>query len=100
ERVAYRLVRHSKRLIALSSAIGMSIFLQNFVSLSQGSRDLALPVLINGRWTFGESGGFSATVSAMQITILVATVLALLALSLFIRYSRLGRACRACSEDF
>ncbi|MBO0236621.1 ABC transporter permease subunit, partial [Vibrio parahaemolyticus] len=43
ERVAYRPVRHSKRLIALISAIGMSIFLQNYVSLSQGSRDLALP---------------------------------------------------------
>ena len=42
ERVAYRPVRHSKRLIALISAIGMSIFLQNFVSLSRGSRDLAL----------------------------------------------------------
>lgn len=99
ERVAYRPVRHSKRLIALISAIGMSIFLQNFVSLSQGSRDLALPRLINGRWTFGESGGFSATVSAMQITIWVVTVLAMLALTLFIRYSRMGRACRACAED-
>ena len=43
ERVAYRPVRHSKRLIALISAIGMSIFLQNYVSLSQGSRDLAFP---------------------------------------------------------
>lgn len=99
ERVAYRPVRHSKRLIALISAIGMSIFLQNFVSLSQGSRDLALPGLINGRWTFGESGGFSATVSAMQITIWGVTVLAMLALTLFIRYSRMGRACRACAED-
>ncbi|SPX94442.1 LIV-I protein H [Morganella morganii] len=99
ERVAYRPVRHSKRLIALISAIGMSIFLQNFVSLSQGARDLALPGLINGRWTIGESGGFSATVSAMQITIWVVTVLAMLALTLFIRYSRMGRACRACAED-
>ncbi len=35
ERVAYRPVRSSKRLIALISAIGMSIFLQNYVSLTQ-----------------------------------------------------------------
>lgn len=34
ERVAYRPVRNSKRLIALISAIGMSIFLQNYVSLT------------------------------------------------------------------
>ncbi|EPO5264081.1 high-affinity branched-chain amino acid ABC transporter permease LivH [Providencia rettgeri] len=99
ERVAYRPVRHSKRLIALISAIGMSIFLQNYVSLSQGSRDLALPSLITGQWVLGESDGFEATVTKMQLTIWVVTVLAMLALSLFIRYSKMGRACRACAED-
>ncbi|MBA2817445.1 high-affinity branched-chain amino acid ABC transporter permease LivH [Candidatus Pantoea persica] len=99
ERVAYKPVRASKRLIALISAIGMSIFLQNYVSLTQGSRDLALPSLINGQWTLGESNGFAATVSTMQIVIWLVTLLAMLALTLFIRYSRMGRACRACAED-
>ncbi|WP_272574009.1 high-affinity branched-chain amino acid ABC transporter permease LivH [Providencia sp. PROV259] len=99
ERVAYRPVRHSKRLIALISAIGMSIFLQNYVSLSQGSRDLALPSLITGQWVLGESDGFEATVTKMQLTIWVVTFLAMLALTLFIRYSKMGRACRACAED-
>lgn len=43
ERVAYRPVRNSKRLpIALISAISMSTFLQNYVSLTEGSRDVAL----------------------------------------------------------
>ncbi len=99
ERVAYRPVRASKRLIALISAIGMSIFLQNYISLTQGSRDLALPSLITGQWTLGESNGFAATLSTMQIVIWVVTFLAMLALTLFIRYSRMGRACRACAED-
>lgn len=99
ERVAYRPVRHSKRLIALISAIGMSIFLQNYVSLSQGSRDLALPSLITGQWVLGESDGFEATITKMQLTIWVVTLLAMLALTVFIRYSRMGRACRACAED-
>ncbi|MBW1216352.1 high-affinity branched-chain amino acid ABC transporter permease LivH [Pantoea allii] len=99
ERVAYRPVRSSKRLIALISAIGMSIFLQNYVSLTQGSRDLALPSLITGQWTLGESNGFAATLSTMQVVIWVATFLTMLALTLFIRYSRMGRACRACAED-
>lgn len=99
ERVAYRPVRHSKRLIALISAIGMSIFLQNYVSLSQGSRDLALPSLITGQWILGESDGFEATITKMQLTIWVVTLLAMLALTIFIRYSRMGRACRACAED-
>lgn len=99
ERVAYKPVRSSKRLIALISAIGMSIFLQNYVSLTQGSRDLALPSLITGQWTMGESNGFAATISTMQIVIWLVTFLAMLALTLFIRYSRMGRACRACAED-
>ncbi|MFH8135905.1 high-affinity branched-chain amino acid ABC transporter permease LivH [Pantoea osteomyelitidis] len=99
ERVAYKPVRSSKRLIALISAIGMSIFLQNYVSLTQGSRDLALPSLITGQWTLGQSNGFAATVSTMQIMIWLVTFLAMLALTLFIRYSRMGRACRACAED-
>ncbi|MDZ7279790.1 high-affinity branched-chain amino acid ABC transporter permease LivH [Pantoea eucrina] len=99
ERVAYKPVRASKRLIALISAIGMSIFLQNYVSLTQGSRDLALPSLITGQWTLGESNGFATTLSTMQLVIWIVTFLAMLALTLFIRYSRMGRACRACAED-
>ncbi|MCG7366646.1 high-affinity branched-chain amino acid ABC transporter permease LivH [Pantoea sp. ACRSH] len=99
ERVAYKPVRSSKRLIALISAIGMSIFLQNYVSLTQGSRDLALPSLITGQWTLGQSNGFAATISTMQIVIWLVTFLAMMALTLFIRYSRMGRACRACAED-
>ncbi len=99
ERVAYKPVRASKRLIALISAIGMSIFLQNYVSLTQGSRDLALPSLITGQWTLGESNGFATTLSTMQLVIWIVTFLAMLTLTLFIRYSRMGRACRACAED-
>ena len=38
ERVAYRPLRGGNRLIPLISAIGMSIFLQNAVMLSQDSR--------------------------------------------------------------
>lgn len=53
--MAYKPVRNSKRLIALISAIGMSIFLQNYVSLTQGSRDLALPSLVTGQWVLGKA---------------------------------------------
>ena len=99
ERVAYRPVRSSKRLIALISAIGMSIFLQNYVSLTEGSRDVALPSLFNGQWIVGASENFSASITTMQLVIWVVTFIAMLALTLFIRYSRMGRACRACAED-
>lgn len=75
ERVAYRPVRSSKRLIALISAIGMSIFLQNYVSLTEGSRDVALPSLFNGQWTVGSSENFSASITTMQLVIWIVTFL-------------------------
>ena len=43
ERVAYRPLRGSFRLAPLISAIGMSIFLQNYVQLAQGARVKPLP---------------------------------------------------------
>ena len=43
ERVAYRPLRGSFRLAPLISAIGMSIFLSNFVQVSQGPRNKSVP---------------------------------------------------------
>jgi len=99
ERVAYRPLRGSNRLIPLISAIGMSIFLQNYVVLSQSSRDVALPPQITGGWTFGDPSVFEVSFSYMQLLIWVATVVVMVLLTLFISRSRMGRACRACSED-
>ncbi len=99
ERVAYRPLRSSNRLIALISAIGMSIFLQNYVRLAQGSRDIAMPSIISGGWSFGPETGFSVTLSYMQVIIFVITFITMMALTLFISRSRMGRACRACAED-
>ncbi|WP_457914394.1 high-affinity branched-chain amino acid ABC transporter permease LivH [Candidatus Hartigia pinicola] len=99
ERIAYRPVRQSKKLIALISAIGVSIFLQNYVSLLQGCSDLRLENLITGQWILGESDGFKATITKIQLTIWVVTFLSMLVLTLFIRYSKIGRACRACAEN-
>ncbi len=99
ERVAYRPLRGSNRLIPLISAIGMSIFLQNFVVLAQGSRDVALPPQITGGWTFGDPSVFEVSFSYMQALIWFTTFATMTALTLFISKSRMGRACRACSED-
>ncbi|GAB2799719.1 high-affinity branched-chain amino acid ABC transporter permease LivH [Halomonas shantousis] len=98
ERVAYRPVRGSKRLIALISAIGMSIFLQNYMRLAQGSRDKAIPSLLPGGWEFG-SDSYMVNLSYMQVIIFVVTLISMALLALFISRSRLGRACRACSQD-
>ncbi|MDF3008541.1 MAG: livH [Enterobacter kobei] len=60
---------------------------------------LVLPSLFNGQWVVGSSENFSASITTMQLVIWVVTFVAMLALTLFIRYSRMGRACRACAED-
>ncbi|TDQ40169.1 L-leucine ABC transporter membrane protein /L-isoleucine ABC transporter membrane protein /L-valine ABC transporter membrane protein [Thiopseudomonas denitrificans] len=98
ERVAYRPLRGSNRLIPLISAIGMSILLQNFVRIAQGARDVAMPSMITGGISLG-SDDAAASLSYMQIIIFVTTFVAMLALSIFISRSRTGRACRACAED-
>ena len=99
ERVAYRPLRGSNRLIPLISAIGMSILLQNFVRIAQGARDVAMPSVVSGGVTLGDEAGFHASLSYMQIIIFATTLIAMIALSIFISRSRTGRACRACSED-
>ena len=99
ERVAYRPLRGSNRLIPLISAIGMSIFLQNEVLLTQDSKDKSIPNLIPGNFVFGESTMQGVTISYMQVLVFVVTFLVMFGLSQFISRSRLGRACRACAED-
>ncbi|MCH4273207.1 high-affinity branched-chain amino acid ABC transporter permease LivH [Kerstersia gyiorum] len=98
ERIAYRPVRGGPRLVALISAIGMSIFLQNWVALGQGSRDMAVPSLISGGLQFHLSG-FDVMLPYSRILIIFVTVVMMVGLTLFIRHSRMGRASRACSQD-
>jgi len=99
ERIAYRPLRGSNRLIPLISAIGMSIFLQNEVLLAQDSKDKAIPNLIPGNFVFGESTMNGVVISYMQVLVFVVTFVVMLGLTMFISRSRLGRACRACAED-
>ncbi len=99
ERLAYRPLRHSFRLAPLISAIGMSIFLQNYVQLLQGARVKALPPVVQGGFTLMQSGGFSVEVSWLQIFILLLTLALMAGFSLFIAATPLGRAQRACEQD-
>jgi len=99
EQVAYKPLRSSPRLVALISAIGMSIFLQNWVALGQGARDMAVPALISGALRFGSEGGFEVYVPWSRVLIIVVTVALMATLTLYIQHSRMGRAQRACAQD-
>ena len=99
ERLAYRPLRGSFRLAPLISAIGMSIFLQNYVQLLQGARVRPLPPVIQGGFTVMESGGFTVFLSYVQIVIVAVTMVLMSAFSLAIARTALGRAQRACEQD-
>ena len=99
EQVAYKPLRSSPRLVALISAIGMSIFLQNWVALGQGARDMAVPSLLPGALNFHMGDGFEVFVPYTRFLIIVVAVLLMIALTLYIRHSRMGRASRACAQD-
>ena len=99
ERIAYRPLRSSFRLAPLITAIGVSISLQNFVQLTQGARNKPLPPLIPGGFTLAENGGFTVSLSYVQILIMAATVILMAAFSFIIAKTPLGRAQRACEQD-
>jgi len=99
ERLAYRPLRSSTRLAPLISAIGMSIFLQNYVQLLQGARNKVLQPVIPGSQTVFERGGFAVQVSYLQMIIIVVTIGLMVGFTLLIARTALGRAQRACQQD-
>jgi branched-chain amino acid transport system permease protein len=100
ERLGYRALRNSTRLAPLISAIGMSIFLQNYVQLLQGARNKALKPLISGGVELVTSGsGFTVKLGYMQIVIMGVTTVLMAGFSLLIARTSLGRQQRACEQD-
>jgi len=99
ERIAYRPLRGSFRLAPLISAIGMSIFLQNYVQLVQGARVRPVPPIIEGGFAMMQSSGYTVSLSFMQILIVVVTIALMIGFSLLIARTALGRAQRACEQD-
>ena len=100
ERLAYRplYMRGATRLGPLISAVGASIFLQNFVMLTMGARmKVYMTNLVFPRtWRFNI---FGVNVSALVIVIVVVSLLLMWGLVALIQRTSLGRAIRAGSED-
>ena len=99
ERVAYRPLRGSFRLAPLISAIGMSIFLSNFVQVVQGARNKPTPPMVRDVIVLFETDGYAATLSYKQIIIFSATILLLAVFWFVVQRTSLGRAQRACEQD-
>ncbi len=99
ERLAYRPLRGSFRLAPLISAIGMSIFLQNYVQILQGARVKPLQPVVTGGFGLFKGDGFTVSFSYLQIIIIVLTIVLMAGFTLLITRTALGRAQRACEQD-
>jgi branched-chain amino acid transport system permease protein len=99
ERIAYRPLRGSFRLAPLISAIGMSIFLSNFVQVTQGPRNKSISPRVNGEFILFSENGYSATLSFKQLIIWTVTAVLLVCFWYLVAKTQLGRAQRACEQD-
>lgn len=99
ERIAYRKLRGANLLAPLSSAIGLSIVLQNFVMLAVTKGKVDFPhhysdPLTKTFWTVG-----SARVTLLQIAMFGSTGILCLGLWWLIQRTRMGTALRATAQD-
>lgn len=96
EFLAYKPLRKAPPLAVLITAIGVSYFLQNLALLIFGSEQKSFPTSIISlpSVTFGE-----IEISGNTLMTLAVTALIMIALSLFIGKTKIGKAMRAVSED-
>ena len=96
EKIAYKPLRNAQRLSPLISAIGMSIFLQNYVLLAQTSEFLPFPRMVP---SFGFLDPVAHIISSAEVMILIVTAAAMAALTYLIKFTRIGKAMRATAQD-
>ena len=102
ERVAYRPLRGSPRLIPLITSIGVSFFIQNAVILLFGPGAKAYPR--NPDWlqnprTLGIGNFHILTLKGTQILVVVVASIAMASLWYFVERTKTGKAMRAVAED-
>ena len=97
ERLAYRPLRNAPRLAPLITAIGVSIFLQEAVRLFYpgGKTQQSFPQLISSG-TFEVAGITVAWISVFVVGVAIALMVAL---QVFVKTTKTGKAMRATSQD-
>jgi branched-chain amino acid transport system permease protein len=99
DRWVYRPIRDRGRQAALIVGVGLSIFLQNAMMLTQGKRGLYLPLIGAGRVELFEGEGFLVSISVIQLGILAMGGLLCGVLTWIVGRTSFGRRYRACADD-
>ncbi len=94
EKIAYKPLRGASPLAVLITAIGVSYLLQSLAQIIFGSASKMVTV-----YEFGTVQFMGATVQVSALVTLAVTVVVMVALTLFVKYTRIGRAMIAVSED-
>ena len=94
EKVAYKPLRGASPLAVLITAIGVSYLLQSLAQMVFGSAPKMVVV-----YDFGSVTLLGVPVQVSALVTLGVTVVVMTALTLFVKYTRLGRAMIAVSED-
>ena len=94
EKVAYTPLRSAPRLSLLITAIGISFLLENGAQLLFGADTKSMDTLVPGNVSFG-----TVTISYTAILTIIVAVIAMVALTLLVQKTKLGKAMRAVSED-
>ena len=94
EKIAYKPLRGASPLAVLITAIGVSYLLQSLAQIIFGSASKMVTV-----YEFGTLKFLGVTVQISSLVTLAVTVVVMATLTLFVKYSRLGRAMIAVSED-
>jgi branched-chain amino acid transport system permease protein len=99
ERVAYRPLRNAPRLAPLITAIGVSIILQHLALLVWSRNIIAFPQIIELKLYHLGNTASSATISNVQVAIIIASVLMMAALLALVYRTKIGIAMRATSQN-
>lgn len=95
EFLAYRPLRHSTRIAALITAIGVSFFLEYGMVFLVGANTRSFPQAIDiVSYKLGP-----VTVTNIQLLILVVSLVLMVALQLIVKKTKMGKAMRAVSVD-
>jgi branched-chain amino acid transport system permease protein len=95
ERIAYRPLRRAPRLAPLITAIGVSIVLQTLAMMIWGRRyHTVTPIVDPTPHAF-----LGATITNVQIAIIIVSALLMAGLLALVHFTRLGRAMRATAEN-